>query len=278
MEPRPAIVDEVDYEKAELSEVSWLRAFDLYFLADLTPRLLHLSSARTMKKMRIGPTMTTTRTDLRRSVGLSNGHAVVQDPGFGLGVVVVVYRSSRYLPVVYTLRYIRYERRIMWVSAHMGHLSRVTWECRAPFLPSTIEPSSSMVLTTVLTALSLLATTASALDSHLVHFGGQGINLLKIREQQQRHEQERSTSTGLLLQQQSTSDNYSPLLLEEKYPAHYFEQALDHFDASVNQTFRQRYWVDDRFYRAGGPVIVLDGGETSGTDRLSFLDHGILAM
>lgn len=37
-----------------------------------------------------------------------------------------------------------------------------------------------------------------------------------------------------------------------------------------------RYWFDDSFYEPGGPIFVLLGGETSGEDRLQFLDTGIL--
>lgn len=176
--------------------------------------------------------------------------------------------------VVYIVRYIRYEHRIIRGHCPDGAgLGRHVDE-RAPFIPINRSTITAMLLATTLAVVSLLATTAPALDSHLVHFGGQGVNLLKIRDQQR---QRRSSSQGLLLQQ--TSDIYTPpTSLEEKYPAQYFEQPLDHFDVSVNQSFRQRYWVDDRFYRAGGPVIVLDGGETSGANRLPFLDHGILAM
>jgi hypothetical protein len=41
---------------------------------------------------------------------------------------------------------------------------------------------------------------------------------------------------------------------------------LDHFDKSNTHTFKQRFWVNNRHYqpRVGAPVIVLDGGETSG--------------
>ncbi|CAE6425463.1 unnamed protein product [Rhizoctonia solani] len=64
-----------------------------------------------------------------------------------------------------------------------------------------------------------------------------------------------------------------------KFPkAQYFEQPLDHFDKSVNRTFGQRYWVNKEYYEPGGPVFVLDGGETSGEDRLPFLQTGILAI
>ncbi|KAH8835052.1 peptidase S28 [Flagelloscypha sp. PMI_526] len=65
--------------------------------------------------------------------------------------------------------------------------------------------------------------------------------------------------------------------VETEFPEQWFEQPVDHFNASYG-TFKQRYWVSTRHYTAGGsgPVIVLDGGETSGEDRLPFLDTGIV--
>ncbi|KAI0311252.1 peptidase S28 [Amylostereum chailletii] len=56
-----------------------------------------------------------------------------------------------------------------------------------------------------------------------------------------------------------------------------FAQPLDHFSNSTTQTFEQRYWFNARHYKpgTGAPVIVIDGGETSGEDRLPFLDTGI---
>ncbi|KAH9850108.1 peptidase S28 [Lenzites betulinus] len=67
-----------------------------------------------------------------------------------------------------------------------------------------------------------------------------------------------------------------------KFPAHWFTQPLDHFadNASSGHTFQQRYWVSTRHYRPrpDAPVIVLDGGETSGLDRLPFLDTGIVEI
>ncbi|ORY33065.1 serine carboxypeptidase S28-domain-containing protein [Naematelia encephala] len=62
------------------------------------------------------------------------------------------------------------------------------------------------------------------------------------------------------------------------YEAHCFEQPLSHFDDSVNGTFCQRYWFDASAYKPGGPVFVLDGGETSGADRLPFLEKGIIQI
>jgi hypothetical protein len=68
------------------------------------------------------------------------------------------------------------------------------------------------------------------------------------------------------------------------YPAHYHEVPVDHFpdnpryEPHSNATFSLRYWVDSRFYKEGGPVIVLDGGETSAVGRLPFLAHGIVKI
>ena len=61
----------------------------------------------------------------------------------------------------------------------------------------------------------------------------------------------------------------------KEFPVQTFPQLLDHWDED-SPLFLQRYWVNKRHYRPGGPVIVLDGGETSGIDRLPFLDTGIV--
>ena len=92
--------------------------------------------------------------------------------------------------------------------------------------------------------------------------------------------------------------DYGPGTVSKKYDfrAQWFEQPLDHFDKSSKHKFHQRYWVNSRHYkpREGAPVIVLDGGETSGEvclnsdcidrlltpsqDRLPFLDTGIVEI
>lgn len=64
---------------------------------------------------------------------------------------------------------------------------------------------------------------------------------------------------------------------KEEFAEQWFEQPLDHF-SNDSHTFLQRYWVNDRHYKEGGPVIVLDGGETSGEDRIPFLDTGIVEI
>lgn len=59
---------------------------------------------------------------------------------------------------------------------------------------------------------------------------------------------------------------------------------IDHFhndtiyEPHSNEFFNLRYWFDASNYRPGGPVIVVQSGETSGVDRLPFLQKGILAQ
>lgn len=58
---------------------------------------------------------------------------------------------------------------------------------------------------------------------------------------------------------------------------------MDHFHNSSqyephsSATFDLRYWFDASHYQPGGPVIVLQAGETSGAGRLTYLLKGILA-
>lgn len=69
---------------------------------------------------------------------------------------------------------------------------------------------------------------------------------------------------------------------EELYPAYNFSVPVDHFhnetkyEPHSNDDFPLRYWYDATYYQPGGPVIVLASGETSGTDRLPYLQKGIL--
>lgn len=75
---------------------------------------------------------------------------------------------------------------------------------------------------------------------------------------------------------QSENDNRefgaSKKLALSEFEPQWFEQPLDHFDKSNTHTFQQRYWVNKRHYqpRVGAPVIVLDGGETSGEVHLFY--------
>lgn len=97
--------------------------------------------------------------------------------------------------------------------------------------------------------------------------GPQAVNLWKLEQSR------RPSSAGLLVQE---SDNTR--LQDDQYISgpHWFRQPLDHFDKGNNHTFLQRYWVNSYFYKPGkdrapAPVIVLDGGETSGEVRCSGL-------
>ena len=45
-----------------------------------------------------------------------------------------------------------------------------------------------------------------------------------------------------------------------------------------SKTFNNRYWFDASHYKKGGPVIVLQSGETDATSRLPYLQKGIVAI
>ncbi|CDO77131.1 hypothetical protein BN946_scf184657.g6 [Trametes cinnabarina] len=113
--------------------------------------------------------------------------------------------------------------------------------------------------------------------------GPQAVNLWRLGAQTRDPQnllvqQDGNMNVGYLYGQSEGADDPESEL-ERKYPAHWFEQPLDHFSDS-GDTFRQRYWINTRNYRPrpDAPVIVLDGGETSGVDRLPFLDTGIVEI
>ena len=66
------------------------------------------------------------------------------------------------------------------------------------------------------------------------------------------------------------------------YPAYNLSVPIDHFhnesmyEPHSSGTFNLRYFFDATYYKPGGPVIVLESGETSVTDRLPFLQKGIV--
>jgi hypothetical protein len=68
------------------------------------------------------------------------------------------------------------------------------------------------------------------------------------------------------------------------YPAHNLSVPIDFFPNSpryephLNGTFNLRYWFDASHYKPGGPVFVLLSGETSGENRLPFMQKGIVAQ
>ncbi|TFK34727.1 serine carboxypeptidase S28-domain-containing protein [Crucibulum laeve] len=126
--------------------------------------------------------------------------------------------------------------------------------------------------------------------------GPQGVNLWKLEKAQALRALAGSRiakDPGLVVQegaldQKIYAENGSAGLEKEKkkkkksgtFRPQFFEQPLDHFSKKNAHTWHQRYWVNTRHYdsKVGGPVIVLDGGETSGEDRLPFLDTGIVEI
>ena len=103
------------------------------------------------------------------------------------------------------------------------------------------------------------------------------------------------TSAGFLSQPISTltsglTPNLSPRRTISKrdatdpstlYPAYNLSVPIDHFhndstyEPHSSDSFNLRYFFDATYYKPGGPVIVLESGETSVTDRLPYLQKGI---
>lgn len=102
--------------------------------------------------------------------------------------------------------------------------------------------------------------------------GAQGVNLRRLAEKS------RSARSSAKFTVQHDGSAYEQRPRYPEFKEQWFEQPLDHFSHDTKDTFKQRYWVNTRHYNAsvGGPVFVLDGGETSGAGRLPFLDTGIM--
>ncbi|KAF2769483.1 hypothetical protein EJ03DRAFT_292874 [Teratosphaeria nubilosa] len=66
------------------------------------------------------------------------------------------------------------------------------------------------------------------------------------------------------------------------YPTHNFTIPVDHFhnesqyEPHSNATYENRYWFDATYYKPGGPVIILQSGEADASERLVYLQKGIL--
>ena len=111
------------------------------------------------------------------------------------------------------------------------------------------------------------------LSLNVVAFGHspQAINF-KLLELQTRRKNSHSPSLTV----QDSNGSAASLDTAKEFPEQWFTQPIDHF-AKDSPTFGQRYWVNKRHYVPGtnAPVIVIDGGETSGEGRIPFLDTGI---
>ncbi|KAK5940921.1 hypothetical protein PMZ80_006198 [Knufia obscura] len=89
----------------------------------------------------------------------------------------------------------------------------------------------------------------------------------------------------------NTSNRPAPILRSrdapdpaDLYPAHNISVPIDHFHNESRYAphsdgmFNLRYHFDASHYRKGGPVIVLNGGESSIEGRLPYLQKGIVAQ
>ena len=71
---------------------------------------------------------------------------------------------------------------------------------------------------------------------------------------------------------------------EDIYQAYNISLPVDHFhneskyEPHSDATFNNRYWFDTTYYQPGGPVTILQSGETDATGRLVFMQKGILKM
>ena len=123
------------------------------------------------------------------------------------------------------------------------------------------------------TFLNLCTLLCLALNTAALAHGPQAINFRLLKQQAQR----RNPSAAQFTVQGSRLDQLVAVPdTAGEFPPQWFNQPVDHFSQD-SPTFRQRYWVNKRHYVSGNnaPVIVIDGGETSGEDRLPFLDTGI---
>jgi len=107
---------------------------------------------------------------------------------------------------------------------------------------------------------------ASSKTNLLRILGPQGVNLWNLDKPQP---SPHTTSQFVKYASFLVQDEQQAPLIVPKFRARWFEQPLDHFDKDNTHTFHQRYWVNDRHYRpsTNAPVIVIDGGETSGEVR-----------
>lgn len=138
-----------------------------------------------------------------------------------------------------------------------------------------------MKCTTTLTAFMALATaTASMAPQDLAQAPRLPLGLQRIISSAQSAARTASASSY------ATGDSTAQLTFAQpagaQYKAHTFDQLVTH-DPTVpapheGATFKQRYWFDATYYKKGGPVFLLDGGETDGEGRLPFLSSGILKI
>lgn len=80
---------------------------------------------------------------------------------------------------------------------------------------------------------------------------------------------EHNNSTILI--ERSTAGTQLPKGISE----HFFDQKLDHNDPKTT-TFKQRYWISNRYYSPGGPIIAYLAEQDNGETDIDFLDFGVV--
>ena len=50
-------------------------------------------------------------------------------------------------------------------------------------------------------------------------------------------------------------------IIPEDYPAYRLDIPIDHYNVSDDRTYKNRYWVNSKYYKSGGPVFYFDSGE-----------------
>ena len=168
----------------------------------------------------------------------------------------------------------RFERVTAWnAGSHIAvdHIDRFHLCLQLSSIRSLdFSTASKMLLLSSLLLLGAATVECSLLPPHpqlLNHFGAQGVNLWKLSN---------APSSNVHGGNRESTGQVAFSVKPSEFEPHWFEQPLDHFSKN-SETWSQRYWINTRHYkpREGAPVIVIDGGETSGEDRLPFLDTGI---
>ena len=127
----------------------------------------------------------------------------------------------------------------------------------------------------ILLAVSATTNANNARSADLIRLlGPQGVNLARLD----------ALATPRRLSKDSSEFGVQEVLLKGDgkrtydFRAEWFQQPLDHFDGESSHVWHQRFWVNSRYYKPGtnAPVIVIDGGETSGEVRsCSSLSGGV---
>ncbi|KAK5123862.1 hypothetical protein LTR85_002058 [Meristemomyces frigidus] len=57
------------------------------------------------------------------------------------------------------------------------------------------------------------------------------------------------------------------------YTAYTIDIPVDHYNASDTRTYKNRYWVNDKYYKSGGPVFYFDSGEQNAHPLVPYFLH-----